>query len=98
MLKFGDGANRDLLDLLNKNLEELLLERLRNVETRERRALLACKARGRERSVLSLSPQARNAPWYSNAPRRAPMAAARTSAEGWTSWKFLPPVSPTMRG
>ena len=37
-------------------------------------------------------------PWYSNAPRIAPMAAARTSADGCTSWKFLPPVSPTTRG
>ena len=37
-------------------------------------------------------------PWYSNDPRRSPTSRASLEADGWTSTKSLPPVSPTRRG
>ena len=37
-------------------------------------------------------------PWYSNAPRSIATRATSGSAEGCTTTKSLPPVSPTMRG
>lgn len=87
MLEFVDGTESDLLELLNESLleETLTLPKLLgNIETRESRAFLSY-----EKEKDSVSPEfeklrevrAFNSPWYSKAPRIAPITEVRTSAD-----------------
>lgn len=100
MLELLGRADGDLGNLLKENVLEAALgfpKRAGNVKARKGRALLSCSSV----FISKGSPEydaRRNAPWYSNAPRMAWIAAARTSALECTSCQFFPPVSPTMRG
>lgn len=87
MLEFVNGAEGDLLEFLNESLleETLALPKLLgNIKTGESRAFLSY-----EKEQDSMSPKFEklremrliNSPWYSKAPRIAPITEVRTSAD-----------------